>query len=152
MSYSVWTYPCDDFIDRIWATKFGWIGMICTDVYDEKCHEQLKILTLFFSASMITIVKANFAKEVLHPEILYSPPVSLITKYVLEAMYTLERHIDFIPCLMEASYIPESWLGISIADYLYVDFSPPKDFDTAIRKLIAEIEAIKAKLQTNSGE
>ncbi|CAF1254571.1 unnamed protein product [Adineta steineri] len=60
-----------------------------------------------------------------------------------EALYTDKRQIDFIPCLLETSYVPDGWLGILIRDRLYIDFSSADHFDTAFEQLIEEIKEIK---------
>ncbi|CAF1216440.1 unnamed protein product [Adineta steineri] len=69
-----------------------------------------------------------------------------------EALYTDKRQIDFIPCLLETSYVPDGWLGILIRDRLYIDFSSADHFDTAFEQLIEEIKEIENRLQMASSK
>ena len=64
----------------------------------------------------------------------------------------MNKHIKFIPCLLEASFEAEGSIGIAITDQLYIDFSLPNNFDNAFEELIGEIKAIEAKAQADPGE
>jgi hypothetical protein len=72
--------------------------------------------------------------------------------YCLEATYTFENRIDFIPCRLQDSYRPDDWLGMIISNNLYIDFSSPNDFDHSFKKLIDEIEYFKSQSQTHSSK
>jgi hypothetical protein len=68
--------------------------------------------------------------------------------YSLEAAYTFQKHIDFIPCRVQEAYKPDGWLGILISDRLYIDFTRPHDFENSFEQLINEIESIRTPSQT----
>jgi hypothetical protein len=72
--------------------------------------------------------------------------------FFLEAIYTFEKHIDFIPCRLEASYKPDGWLRIVISDRLYIDFSSPNDFDDSFKKLVDEIKYIEIQSKIYSSK
>ena len=74
---------------------------------------------------------------------------SLITNYIIEALYTDKKHINFIPCRLQSTYDPRGWLGIVIRDQLYIDFSAPNNFDMAFEELIAEIQAIESRVSVS---
>lgn len=78
--------------------------------------------------------------------------VTIITRYIAEALYTDKRHVDFIPCLFEPAYQPHGWLGIIIGDQLYIDFSTPENFDVAFEELVAEIQAVNERLRISPSE
>ncbi len=69
--------------------------------------------------------------------------------YVVEALYTDKKHINFIPCLLQPSYEPEGWLGIIIRDQMFIDFSTTDNFEVAFEELIAEIQAIEERSQVS---
>lgn len=66
----------------------------------------------------------------------------------LEAIYTNTKHIDFIPCRLQDSYNPDGWLGILIADHLYIDFSQRSEFEKSFEQLVHEIEAVTSRSPT----
>ena len=73
-------------------------------------------------------------------------------KYVVEVLYTDKRHKKFIPCLLQPSYEPHGWLGMVIADQLYIDFSSFDNFDKAFQELIYEIQDIESRSQLSPSE
>ncbi|CAF3630830.1 unnamed protein product [Rotaria socialis] len=68
-----------------------------------------------------------------------------------EACYAIEKRIPYIPCRMEAGFDPTGWLGITITDHVYCDFSSLNDFNKALEKLIRQIKNFEAQLQSDSG-
>ncbi|CAF3641022.1 unnamed protein product [Rotaria sp. Silwood1] len=60
----------------------------------------------------------------------------------LEAVYAAENRIKFIPCLMEKSFHPQSWLGSNF----HIDFSSSDDFDQSFKQLIRQITYIEKEL------
>ena len=56
-----------------------------------------------------------------------------------EAEYAYTRQRKIIPLVMEKKYRPDGWLGFICASKLYVDFTK-MDFDTALQKLLAQIQ------------
>lgn len=97
-----------------------------------------KSLRSFSSASIITTITVNFVKKVAFNR----SHLSRLCFAIAEALYTDKIRVNFIPCLLEAEYQPQGWLGIIIRDQLYIDFSAPDNFDRAFEELIAEIQAI----------
>ncbi len=69
--------------------------------------------------------------------------------FCLEATYAFAKRIDLIPCRLQESYEPDGWLGSLALTRIYIDFSPPNDFDETFKKLITEIEYIKDHPQSN---
>jgi hypothetical protein len=69
--------------------------------------------------------------------------------FCLEATYAFGKQIDLIPCRLQESYKPDGWLGSIATTRLYIDFSPPNDFEKSFEELIKEIEYIKANPQSN---
>ncbi|CAF2156444.1 unnamed protein product, partial [Rotaria magnacalcarata] len=67
-----------------------------------------------------------------------------------EACYAIEKRIPYIPCRMEAEFDPTGWLGITIADHVYCDFSSPNDFNKALEKLMRQIKNFETQLQSDS--
>lgn len=61
-----------------------------------------------------------------------------------EAEYTYSRRKPYIPLMMQKNYKPESWLGILIAERIYVNFT--LDFKECIVKLDKEIQKIEESL------
>lgn len=53
---------------------------------------------------------------------------------------------------MEDSFRATGWLGITISDHLYLDFSPQRSFNDEIEKLIRRIQSIEAGIETNTGK
>jgi len=66
--------------------------------------------------------------------------------FYVEAEYAAENRIKFIPCLMEASFRAESWLGIIKGANVHIDFSSPDEFDESFEKLINQITHVERKL------
>lgn len=108
--------------------------------------------TLYCFASITIILKVNFVKKVVQQMrsglFSSSPRIS----NVVEALYTDKTHVNFIPCLLEATYQPQGWLGIIIGDQLYIDFSTADNFDKAFEELVAEIQAIEERLHRSSSK
>ncbi|CAF2160557.1 unnamed protein product, partial [Rotaria magnacalcarata] len=67
-----------------------------------------------------------------------------------EACYAIEKRIPYIPSRMEAAFDPTGWLGITIADHVYCDFSSPNDFNKALEKLMRQIKNFETQLQSDS--
>ncbi|CAM4850077.1 unnamed protein product [Rotaria magnacalcarata] len=69
-----------------------------------------------------------------------------------KACYAIEKRIPYIPSRMEAAFDPTGWLGITIADHVYCDFSSPNDFNKALEKLMRQIKNFETQLQSDSGK
>ncbi|CAF1057876.1 unnamed protein product, partial [Rotaria magnacalcarata] len=67
-----------------------------------------------------------------------------------EACYAIEKRIPYIPPRMEAAFDPTGWLGITIADHVYCDFSSLNDFNKALEKLMRQIKNFETQLQSDS--
>lgn len=52
---------------------------------------------------------------------------------------------------MESSFKAAGAVGIAITDELYIDFSPPKDFNEALKELIDTINVISTSEQVQPG-
>ncbi|CAF1521577.1 unnamed protein product, partial [Didymodactylos carnosus] len=62
-----------------------------------------------------------------------------------EAAYTVEKRIAYVPCMMEADYICEGWLGFIKGSLIHIEFA--KDpFEKAFQSLVDEIKHIESKL------
>ena len=70
-------------------------------------------------------------------------------KSVIEILYTDKKHINFIPCLLQAGYEPSGYLGLVIRDRLYIDFTAPGSFDASFEELMAEIHTIEKQTQAS---
>lgn len=71
-----------------------------------------------------------------------------VDKYIffIEAEYAAENRIKFIPCLMEASFRAESWLGIIKGSNYHIDFSSTENFNQSFVELIRQITLVERKL------
>ena len=71
--------------------------------------------------------------------------------FVLEGTYIHTRGVHFLPLMMQYHYRPHGWLGLMIADRLYINFDPNHKkvkFETAYADLKKHIEKLRNEVSS----